>query len=903
MLPQMPQMPQEPQLPQNTKPLPVTPNTLNAQNASNILQQIVQQSGDSKINNKQQSLSTSMNSNMPEEKRELPTVKLSFSLEDGEDYEHIKDSYDKLLSERVVNDGTMTQSEVELFNSKTMSEKILYAIDKSIKVNSKELNFEKRSKDEFRQYCKQFYDTNFLDQKNEHEKVMSYENFLLVAERFIANDPEYVPNDEQYGMLINLSPRLLVQALAGTGKTEWLTRSLALRQLVFDIKPQEILGLSLTNKAADMLTNRYSRLLSRYDAKDSSGYQGTRFQTIHAFGSRLLEILQPNMKKIIKGKQTELITQVEEEPDYEDDEDDFGGFVSYEEVSTFVNPDYYIRQAINQLGFKRNLDISLIEEMLKTIEEKFLYKASLVKDKDITEIDLAPYIDKDALVMSKVEESIKIEELLKIYVVVKLLHKKDYVMTYTEMLTGLYEFLTSLNSLNDLAKYHNHEVLHHYLCLKEIVIDECQDTNPLQEAIINELLRLNPSASLIQVGDVFQSIYGFAGSTPELMLNFEYRHKLLSPQLNTSVTFLIENRRSYDEIIDMGNHILKNQKETFKVLMKGTKGKSGKPVSIIPNTKLLNDMIISDAKNRLASGRVETDITVLYRENVQAHSLLLRLIKEKILFSYKGPNPLESKEVTLIENLFGLMMRPSSTEVYTETLPYLFDITESDAKKIAEQVNIFNRKLDRGDKKAVFTNFYSPSIREKERLDSFKNAYRLFALKGQVPACLELLYSLVKSSSKVVNKKSDLDMNKFKSSIEYLTDYPAGDKFFVQLHADRKWFKDSSMMTPGVHLSTVHSYKGDERQKVYGLYISDQTSPKASELEKLTDAQKIAYIKEERNILYVLATRAVEELVLVTDENQFFGRELLSFYTNNDKNNNPSDNTNTLEDIKSDIGI
>ena len=86
---------------------------------------------------------------------------------------------------------------------------------------------------------------------------------------------------------------------------------------------------------------------------------------------------------------------------------------------------------------------------------------------------------------------------------------------------------------------------------RAILVDEYQDTNPLQEAIYFELVRRS-GASLTVVGDDDQSLYRFRGATVELFTNFVARLRA-DTTLVAQTGYLTRNYRSTPEIADFFN--------------------------------------------------------------------------------------------------------------------------------------------------------------------------------------------------------------------------------------------------------------------------------------------------------------------------------------------------------------
>ena len=88
-------------------------------------------------------------------------------------------------------------------------------------------------------------------------------------------------------------------------------------------------------------------------------------------------------------------------------------------------------------------------------------------------------------------------------------------------------------------------------CLRAVLVDEYQDTNPLQEAIYFSLMASSGISAAI-VGDDDQSMYRFRGGSVELFTNFDDRCRQATGR-HTSRIDMVRNFRSQPEIIDFFN--------------------------------------------------------------------------------------------------------------------------------------------------------------------------------------------------------------------------------------------------------------------------------------------------------------------------------------------------------------
>src|SRR5690554_386221 len=94
----------------------------------------------------------------------------------------------------------------------------------------------------------------------------------------------------------------------------------------------------------------------------------------------------------------------------------------------------------------------------------------------------------------------------------------------------------------------NYDVANQYKQrFKDVLIDEFQDTNDIQHAIISKVSKNN---NVFRVGDIKQSIYRFRNAKPQLMRNL-----ICEEDENNIVLVLPNNFRSSEEIVAFNNYV------------------------------------------------------------------------------------------------------------------------------------------------------------------------------------------------------------------------------------------------------------------------------------------------------------------------------------------------------------
>ncbi len=147
-----------------------------------------------------------------------------------------------------------------------------------------------------------------------------------------------------------------------------------------------------------------------------------------------------------------------------------------------------------------------------------------------------------------------------------------------------------------------------------ILVDEFQDTNAIQMAMIDALA--SHHHNLFVVGDDDQSIYSWRGARVEHILEFEDLYE------NTKVVRLEQNYRSTKTILDAANGVIAhNAGRKGKNLW--TDGDVGEKVRVTAcsDEEAEAFAVIDVVKREVAAGASPRDIAILYRTNAQSRAL------------------------------------------------------------------------------------------------------------------------------------------------------------------------------------------------------------------------------------------------------------------------------------------
>ena len=146
------------------------------------------------------------------------------------------------------------------------------------------------------------------------------------------------------------------------------------------------------------------------------------------------------------------------------------------------------------------------------------------------------------------------------------------------------------------------------------VVDEYQDVSPLQHELLN--LWLGERDDVCVVGDASQTIYSFAGATPQFLLGFASQHE------DSVVVRLEQNYRSTPAIIDSANRLMRGRAGALNLHATPGVGQGPAPlVSAHRNDSQEARAIAQSVAAEIAAGTKPESIAVLYRINVQSAAL------------------------------------------------------------------------------------------------------------------------------------------------------------------------------------------------------------------------------------------------------------------------------------------
>lgn len=360
---------------------------------------------------------------------------------------------------------------------------------------------------------------------------------------------------------------LLILAGAGSGKTKTLTYRIANLIAHEGVWPDQILAVTFTNKAAREMRQRLGVLL----AQDSNSRSFMPWMgTFHSICVRLLRIDGHAI-----GVPANFVIY---------DEDDRLGL---------------IKQAMKQ----------------QNVSDKNIKPRAVASSISSAKNEL---VDPDAYEMSAQYPFQK--TVAEIYRAYETMRQTAHALDFDDLLI---ETVRLVREHPDVREKWRQKFQH-------ILIDEYQDTNAAQYALVKSLV--NDERNICVVGDDWQSIYSFRGADFTNILNFERDFP------GTKVIKLEQNYRSTSAILTAAQNVIsKNKQRTDKMLWTDQDG--GSPVQV-------HATYDEGEEAQLVAGRIAThasmgardygDFAVLYRTNAQSYALERAFIAQRVPYQIVG---------------------------------------------------------------------------------------------------------------------------------------------------------------------------------------------------------------------------------------------------------------------------
>jgi len=414
----------------------------------------------------------------------------------------------------------------------------------------------------------------------------------------------------------------------------------------------------------------------------------------------------------------------------------------------------------------------------------------------------------------------------------------------------------------------------------QLLIDEFQDTNTLQYALMR--LLAGPGNRLFVVGDDDQSIYGWRGARVENVAHFV-------TDFSPTVVRLEQNYRSTATILEAANQVIGHNNERMgKTLW--TEGEQGEPIRVFAafNADEEADFVIARIQDWLDGGQRASDVAVLYRSNAQSRLFEQALLRADIPYRvYGGLRFFERAEI-------------KDAMAYLRLLHNLHDdaaferVINLPARGIGERTVALIRAQAQRNNQSLFDSTRAMlagdgfSARARRAAEAFVGLIdRLAGDHGQA-ALGQAMQAVIDAAELVDWYRSREPAERAEAREENLAELVRAAEGFDQPFEDEQAglsplasFLAQAALEAGEHqgarwedcvqLMTLHSAKGLEFPLVFLAGLEEGLFPHQ---KSLVEPGRLA---EERRLCYVGLTRAMEALYLTYAESrQWHGQTNLS---------------------------
>lgn len=413
---------------------------------------------------------------------------------------------------------------------------------------------------------------------------------------------------------------------------------------------------------------------------------------------------------------------------------------------------------------------------------------------------------------------------------------EDFESAHFERINGLNSsgkcYITYLDQFLLVEKlYQMHPTLWDEYGFSHIIVDEVQDSNTTQLKLLQRIQNNASYESLLAVGDMQQSIYGFNGAVPENMLHDNYE-TFFGP---TEYVGIRENFRCSRNIIGFTNDVIDNiiEKTTEKGIpvgdneyehLVGTRGETqGVKVNGYYSQSEQMEDIARQIKDDIEHGTMPGDIMFITRNKPQLHALASELTKLDVPSVLRCPVPyMDNSNV-------------GSAISFMDSFLYGYDSGYFDYCNQLEHGELFTAEAD-------------------EVMD------KVNALKADIESKDRGIDTLREYLNNLDPEKRDECYQSFLKNFSYAKDLNELENQLTAFkqHGSKSTFKREATYSE-VQLSTIHSAKGLESKVVY-CDIAKLDTPAFHE-RRLPSAVAKEY-KETNRLEYVAYTRAKDKLVV-----------------------------------------
>jgi DNA helicase II / ATP-dependent DNA helicase PcrA len=421
--------------------------------------------------------------------------------------------------------------------------------------------------------------------------------------------------------------------------------------------------------------------------------------------------------------------------------------------------------------------------------------------------------------------------------------QKQNVLDYDDLLLGWATMLEDAGLAAEVGRRFSH-----------VLVDEYQDTNRLQAAIVKALKPDGRGVTV--VGDDAQAIYAFRGASVRNILDFPQQY-----EPPARVVTLDRNYRSTPTILSASNAVMRRAAERFTKDLWTDRKSDERPVILnVPDEADQARYVAEQVLERREAGLTLKSQAVLFRASHHSAQLELELARRNIPFvKFGGLRFLEAAHVKDVVTLLRWADNPRDRIAGLRTLQLLPGVGPKTATRALDAVASAEDPALALARQGVAT-----ALR-----GDWDQLAGLFAQLRSRPAAwpseLAAVHRWYQPHLERRHDNADVRWADLMQLESLAAGYPSREQFLTDLTLGPP---DATSDQAGVPLldedylilSTIHSAKGQEWRAVYLLNAVDGCIP--SDLATGSTAE----LEEERRLLYVAMTRAKDHLTVVVPQ-------------------------------------
>jgi len=407
-----------------------------------------------------------------------------------------------------------------------------------------------------------------------------------------------------------------------------------------------------------------------------------------------------------------------------------------------------------------------------------------------------------------------------------------------------------------------------------VLVDEYQDTNRLQAAILHAL---KPDGrGLTVVGDDAQSIYSFRAAEVRNILDFPAQF-----EPPARIVTLARNYRSTQPILDASNAVIALAAQRFSKRLWSDSPSSQRPSLVtVADESAQAEWVADQVLRHREAGVALKSQAALFRTSHHSAALELELTRRNIPFvKFGGLKFLEAAHIKDVLSVLRWVQNPRSRMAGLRVAQLVQGIGTASAKRLLDA-------MAAAENPASALHAFRPPPTASADWSTWLATFD--ALRGEAlrwPEDLELAGAWYRPQLRRLHDDAAIREGDLAQLARIATSYASRESFLAELTLDPPEATSDESGPPlrdedYMILSTIHSAKGQEWKAVFVLNAVDGCIPSDMATGSAVE------IEEERRLLYVAMTRARQHLHLlvpqrfyVTQQAEFGDRHLYGSLT------------------------